>query len=78
VAVRYGSAPLRYSLLERENGRMLDLQEEGRGKVWLAIGLALLVCVVLVPCVTCLMLTLLGPQIGNVFSGVTSGLEAGG
>jgi hypothetical protein len=76
--MRYASAPLRYSALERERARMLYLQEEGRGKVWLAIGLALLVCVVFVPCVSCVIMLIAGPQIGNVFSRVSSGLEAGG
>jgi hypothetical protein len=57
---------------------MLYLEEEGRGKVWLAIGLAILACVVLIPCITCVTLLVLGPQIGNVFSRINSGLEAGG
>ncbi len=57
---------------------MLYLQEEGRGKVWLAIGLAVLVIVVVIPCITCLVLLIAGPAIGNVFSRIESGLEAGG
>jgi hypothetical protein len=57
---------------------MLYLEEEGRSKVWVAIGLAVLVCVVLIPCITCVTLLILGPQIGNVFSRINSGLEAGG
>jgi hypothetical protein len=57
---------------------MLYLDEEGRSKVWVAIGLAVLVCVVLVPCMTCVALLIAGPAIGNVFSRINSGLEAGG
>jgi len=58
---------------------MLSLQEEeGRAKVWLGLVLGLLVCVVLIPCVICVTLLIAGPQIGNVFSRVSSGLEAGG
>jgi hypothetical protein len=56
---------------------MLYLQEEGRGRVWVALGLAVLVCVVLVPCVTCLVLLIAGPAIGNVFSRIESGLDVG-
>ena len=58
---------------------MLPLQEEeGRAKVWLGLGLGLAVIVVLIPCLTCVSLLVFGPQIGNIFSRVTSGLEAGG
>lgn len=57
---------------------MLYLEEEGRGRVWVAIGLAVVVCVVLIPCITCVTLLIAGPQIGNVFSRINSGLEAGG
>ena len=57
---------------------MLYLQEEqGRAKVWLGLGLGLAVIVVLIPCITCLTLLVFGPQIGNIFSRVSSGLEAG-
>jgi hypothetical protein len=63
---------------KRREKTMLYLQEEGRGRVWLAIGLAVLVIVVIIPCVTCAMLLVLGPQIGNIFSRIESGLEAGG
>ena len=58
---------------------MLNLhEEEGRAKVWLGLGLGLAVIVVLIPCLTCVSLLVFGPQIGNIFSRVTSGLEAGG
>ena len=58
---------------------MLCLQEEeGRARVWLGLALGVLVCVVLIPCVTCVTLLIAGPQIGNVFSRVSSGLGAGG
>jgi hypothetical protein len=53
-------------------------EEEGRAKVWLGLGLGLAVIVVLIPCITCLALVVFGPQIGNIFSRVNSGLEAGG
>jgi len=39
--------------------------------------LGLAVIVVLIPCITCLTLLVFGPQIGNIFSRVSSGLEAG-
>ena len=58
---------------------MLYLQEEeGRAKLWLGLGLGLAVIVVLILCIACVTLLMVGPQIGNVFSRVTSGLEAGG
>jgi hypothetical protein len=57
---------------------MLYLQEEGRARTWLALGLALLIIVVLIPCVTCAMLMILGPEIGNIFSRIESGLGPGG
>jgi len=58
---------------------MLYLQEEeGRAKVWLGLGLGLAIIVVLIPCIACVTLLILGPQIGNIFSRVSSGLEAGG
>jgi len=57
---------------------MLCLQEEeGRARVWLGLGLGVLVCVVLIPCVTCVTLLIAAPQIGNVFSRINSGLEVG-
>jgi hypothetical protein len=53
-------------------------QEEGRAKLWLGLGLAPAVVVVLIPCLTCVILLVFGPQIANIFSRVSSGLEAGG
>ena len=52
------------------------LEEEGQAKVGTAVGLVVVVIVVLVlvVCCTCAILLLLGPQIGNVFSRVSSGL----
>ncbi len=52
------------------------LEEEGQAKVGYAVGLVVVVIavLVLVVCCTCAILLVLGPQIGNVFSGITSGL----
>jgi len=52
------------------------LEEEGQAKVGYALGLVVVVIVVLVlvVCCTCAILLVLGPQIGNVFSRISSGL----
>lgn len=52
------------------------LEEEGQAKVGYALGLVvvLIVVLVLVICCTCATLLVLGPQIGNVFSRISSGL----
>ena len=52
------------------------LEEEGQAKVGYAVGLVVLLIfvLVLVVCCTCAILLLLGPQIGNVFSRISSGL----
>ncbi len=56
------------------------LEEEGQAKVGTAVGLVvvLIVVLVLVVCCTCATLLVLGPQIGNVFSRVNSGLSGVG
>jgi hypothetical protein len=45
-------------------------------KVVLTIVIALFVVCIVVPCCVIAVLALLGPQIGNIFSRVTSGLGA--
>ena len=56
---------------------MLSLfEEKGQAKVGYAVGLVVVVIavLVLVVCCTCAILLVLGPQIGNVFSRISSGL----
>jgi hypothetical protein len=43
-------------------------------KIILAVVIALVIICVLVPCCIIAMLTLMGPQIANIFSRVSSGL----
>jgi len=56
------------------------LQEEGQGRAGVALGLLVLAIVVLalVACGACAILLLLGPQIGNIFSRINSGMSGAG
>lgn len=56
------------------------LQEQGQGRLEYTMGLffAVIIVLPLIACVCCAILLLLGPQIGNVFSRITSGLLRAG